>query len=258
MGRRLALVGLLGAGLLGALALSVPARATPGRPDPMRVLFVGNSYTRYNDLPGMVAEMSQSVPDGPLVVPTALTKLGATVRRHWIQRQARVRIERGDYDVLVLQGHSMAIHHAEEMRVYTERFAEQARRNGMRMVLFETWPRRDGHHVYRVGEAGTCPQDMLLEIDRLYGQLASCVGASLAPVGRAWMRELERHPDAQLHMDDGTHPSLEGTYLSALVLYGTLTGRDPRQVEFRHWRLTPPRARELRIVAADTLRTALR
>ncbi len=65
--------------------------------------------------------------------------------------------------------------------------------------------------------------------------------AAIAPVGQAFMSAVARGvatrnfwaPDARtdglidLWFDDGTHASAHGSYLSALTLYGTLTGLNP-------------------------------
>ncbi|GHC71965.1 hypothetical protein GCM10007320_07500 [Pseudorhodoferax aquiterrae] len=91
-------------------------------------------------------------------------------------------------------------------------------------------------------------QDMTADLRDAYAQAAQDAGAdgsggitAVAPVGEAFMLALAmgvataNHyaPDAgtdglpDLWWDDGTHASLYGSYLSALTLYGTLTGLDP-------------------------------
>jgi sugar phosphate isomerase/epimerase len=227
-------------------------------PDPrplMRVLFIGNSYTRYHDLPEMVEDVAESAIEGPRIESFSVTRMGATTRRHWIHREARMRLAYGHYDAVVLQGHSMAITdaQAEETREYTARFAETAHRVGTRVVLFETWARREGHPVYRRGEAGCNPQEMLRRIDGFYGELGARLGLSVAPVGRAWIRAIERMPDATLHERDGTHPALMGTYLSSLVLYGALTDHNPRTVRWQPYPITMQDAERLQSVAAESL-----
>ncbi len=68
-------------------------------------------------------------------------------------------------------------------------------------------------------------------------------GGGVAPVGEAFLRAVQTglatrdmwSPDAQadglidLWFDDGLHASKYGSYLSALVLFGELTGLDPAQ-----------------------------
>ncbi len=90
-------------------------------------------------------------------------------------------------------------------------------------------------------------QDMTVDLRDAYAKAAADAGADgsggitgVAPVGEAFMLALAmgvataNHyaPDAgtdglpDLWWDDGTHASLYGSYLSALTLYGTLTGLD--------------------------------
>jgi hypothetical protein len=68
----------------------------------------------------------------------------------------------------------------------------------------------------------------------------------IAPVGEAFMRAIRNGfatpnmyaPDAltdglmDLWFNDGTHPSVFGAYLSALTLFGTITGLDPQMLGF--------------------------
>ena len=47
-------------------------------------------------------------------------------------------------------------------------------------------------------------------------------------MGLAFEESYRRRPDLRLHKDyDGSHPSLEGTYLAACVVYASLYGRSP-------------------------------
>ena len=47
------------------------------------------------------------------------------------------------------------------------------------------------------------------------------------PAGSAWLRAWDLDPAVQLYGPDRFHPSLEGSYLAALVIYGGLSGRSP-------------------------------
>jgi hypothetical protein len=46
-------------------------------------------------------------------------------------------------------------------------------------------------------------------------------------VGLAWGEAARRLPTLDLYIDDGSHPAPAGSYLAALVMYSTLTGRSP-------------------------------
>lgn len=93
---------------------------------------------------------------------------------------------------------------------------------------------------------------MQKQINRVYARAARKLGAELAPVGRAWQNALDARPRPRLHSEDDSHPNPAGSYLTACVLYGTLTGRSPRDLDY-HARLTPELATRLQRVAAETV-----
>jgi len=234
-----------GALLLAALAPASTSEATEGR----RVLFIGNSYTRYNDLPRMVREISRSVPDGPTLRTRRETHGGYRLRGHWRQRRVRRLVERGRFDVIVIQGHSLSpLERPDEMEEYARRFTERARAAGSEVVLFQTWARHPESPT--LDELAMDPAEMHRRVDGVYAELASRLGARLAPVGRAWLRAQVEMPDTRLHRPDGTHPSMPGTYLSACVMYRTLTGQDPRRATWKPWRMRDEDAARIRAVAA--------
>lgn len=220
-----------------------------------RVLFIGNSYTRYNDMPRMVGEISRSVRGGPTLRTSRETHGGYDLRGHWRRRRVRNRIQHGRYSAVVIQGHSLGpIERPEEMAEYARRFSEHANAAGARLVLFQTWARREDSRVYeRLTLNG--PEDMLARVISLYGTLGRELRAQVAPVGDAFRRASSELPDTVLHRRDGTHPAVAGSYLSACVIYGTLTGRDPREARYRPWRLRPREAADIREIAAATLST---
>ena len=55
-----------------------------------------------------------------------------------------------------------------------------------------------------------------------YLAMAEDNDAYTAPVGMAWKQVRDTHPGLQLYVGDGSHPSVQGTYLAACVFYCTL------------------------------------
>jgi hypothetical protein len=95
---------------------------------------------------------------------------------------------------------------------------------------------------------------------------------AIAPVGESFMRAIAAGvatPDRyaanagsngliDLWFDDGTHASKYGSYLSALTLFGTLTGLDPAslgaaEIAARDLGISPAQALALQRVASDQL-----
>src|SRR5205823_4693251 len=60
-----------------------------------------------------------------------------------------------------------------------------------------------------------------------YDTIGSELRVTVAPVGLAWGATEPRLPTLDLYIDDGSHPAPAGSYLAALVIYSTLTGRSP-------------------------------
>jgi hypothetical protein len=246
----------LGLGLVVSLVLgSAPlGRASDGDRPPLRVLFIGNSYTRFNDLPGMVESLGASAPEGPRVDTRHETRGGFDLSNHWRRRRVRARIAHGGFDAVVLQGHSLVTLRAPgRLAEYARRFSSRVRAAGARLVLFQTWPRHaQSRHYRRLAVDG--PSAMFERIDAVYGEVGRELGAPVAPVGRAWLQAHREHPELVLHRrDPGTHPSVAGTYLSACVLYGTLTGVDPRAARWKPDGLSEPQAERIRAIASESL-----
>lgn len=241
------------AGLAVALVAPQGRAADRARHGILRVLFIGNSYTRFNDLPRMVEELSRSAPVGPILDTSRETRGGYDLRGHWRRRSVRQRIGRGRYDVVVIQGHSMAaIRDPGGFAEYVRRFAEHATASGARPILFQTWarhPRSRDYDRYRLSD----PSEMLARIDALYGEIARRLRVPVAPVGRAWARASAELPNVELHRRDGTHPALAGSYLAACVIYGTISGRDPRLATWSPWRMPRAQAARIRTIAAESL-----
>jgi hypothetical protein len=50
---------------------------------------------------------------------------------------------------------------------------------------------------------------------------------TIIPVGPAWQSALKSRPDLQLYASDGIHPSAMGVYLSACVVYASISAESP-------------------------------
>ena len=111
------------------------------------------------------------------------------------------------------------------------------------IFLISTWPRAD--HVYPEKGAwhGQNVDAMTRDVRAAYDQAAKNAGIkSVIPVGESWLRAMQAgvaDPNpydgiaaGQLNLwtHDSYHASTHGYYLQALVIFGTLTGKDPRSL----------------------------
>lgn len=222
----------------------------------IRVLFVGNSYTYVNDLPGWVTRIALSSGRPPAIETDSITAGGATLQDHWSAPATVARVGDGTWDYVVLQGQSVeplldpATFHA-----YAQQLADTASQAGAGPVFFETWARQEGNEIYDYPFSGGTPSAMQQGLHDAYLLAAQNAGGVMAPAGDAWSVVLAQYPAMTLHAADGSHPTEAGTYLAACVFYATLTGQSPLGVQDRPASLSDADATALQTVAADLVPT---
>ena len=220
---RLLLVACAAACLLGAVSL---AQASPPSAPPtstLRVLFVGNSLTAANDLPGEVARLARAT--GRQIETGMVAYDGYALEDHWYQGDARKALETGTWDAVVMQqGPSALLDSRIQLSLWAAKLAAEARAHGAEPALLTVWPEN-----YR--------RAAIVDVMASYRIAAKDARARLFPAGEAWHRAWQCNARLGLYGKDGFHPSRMGTYLAALDAYGRL---------FR----SPVDARALRIPAA--------
>jgi hypothetical protein len=201
--------------LSGALALLAPILPLAAQQTPARhILFIGNSYTYWNDLPMMVRALADSAGAAHLEV-EAVTAPGANLQDLWDEGTARERIGKGGWDLVVLQqGPSSQPDGRAVLLDYTRRFGEEVRREGGVPALFMVWPARERREDFD----GTRDS---------YTKAAEAVDGTLFPAAEAWRAAWKRDPSLVFYSADDLHPSRLGTYLTALVMVSELLDRSP-------------------------------
>ena len=183
---------------------------------PKKVLFVGNSYTYFWNLPQTVQAMAAEKKID--LITRQSTSGGAHWGHHWRgEKKLKTKeiIKKGDFDAIVLQDHSMsAINRVDSMFHFGQRLNNLGKKQGAQMYLYMTWAREWNPYM----------QPTIIE---KYTKLAENLNARIVPVGPAWERARQLRPGFPLYDDDGSHPSPLGTYLTACVFFGILTNQSP-------------------------------
>lgn len=239
------------------LAVPLAPARVHARRGPLHVLFIGNSYTRLNDLPRIVQRIALSVPGAAPFHVSSIANPGWDLARHWRVSATRLAIAGGGFTHVVLQGHSLsAIRAREDFQTAARLFDAEIDRAGARTVLLETWARRAGSSLYRTAHIATGPAQMQEQITECYADLARELGADLAPAGRAFLFAQQSIERPGLFRPDGSHPSLYGTYLAGLVIYAVVTHEDPRLVRWRPYPMGRRLAAQFRDVAFRAVQSA--
>ena len=214
--------------LLAALWLAYPVIACAdadvvAHAEPHNVLFVGNSFTYYNNsLHNHYRALLKSA--RPAVASAGrgriLTISGGRLPEYRAGLVAL--LESQEWDVVVLQGHSrgpITDKTDDAFREAARDYVEMIRAAGAEPVFFMTW-------------AYAGKPDMTAELDAAYTSIGRETGARVAPVGLAFARATEERPDIALRTADARHPSLAGTYLAACTFYAVLHRASPQGIAY--------------------------
>ena len=229
--------------LLTILLTLLAGPAAGPQPATLRVLFIGNSLTAANNLPQMVSDIAEAA-GTPRIQTSAVTAANASLEDHWQAGEARRAIARGGWDDVVLQQGPSALPESQVLlREYARRFDSEIRRSGARAGLYMVWPSKARFRDFD-------------GVSTSYARAAADVGGMLFPAGDAWREAWRRDPELPLYGGDRFPPSRLGTYLAALVIYETLTGRTtvglPAGVKGTEF--TPERVRLLQEAAHRTVK----
>ena len=169
----------------------------------MRILFIGNSHTYYNDLPAIVADLAAA--DGIRADITMLAHPGWFLHQHLADPEASFNIRRGRYDFVVLQEHAHPFGPKEDYLQSVQALASMAREAGSVPVLYMIWAKKDE------------PENQA-EITAAHEEAARETGAVLAPVGKYWREEQEKR-GLTFFGPDGAHASEAGSAFAASVIW---------------------------------------
>lgn len=223
----------------------------------LRVLFVGNSFSYYNN--GVQNHLNS------LVKAAGLREKGKTRFRlstlsggglyeqqisHLLKPQNRA------WDMVVVQGHSQEPinQHAAAFASNAKRLTNDIRESGAKAALFMTWGYENQPEM---GEA----------LARAYIELANQLDVLVVPVGLAFSAAEKNYPDIRLFVPDikaidplgkttflksDKHPSKAGTYLAACVFFSTFYQRSTEGLPY-HAGMDPKQANKLQKAAWDVV-----
>ena len=209
--------------------------------DHVRVLFIGNSFTARNDVPGLVAALAAS--RGHRLEHALISAGGASLRAHWNKGEAARRIESERWDAVVLQEQStLPLKNAWRFHENVRLFDGPVRDAGARLALYATWARAQA----------PASQDALTDA---YLEIGLELGALVVPAGEAWRAALALPAHPVLHDKDGSHPTLAGSYLAACCFLPVLFDESPDGADHVPPGLSASDAALLQRVAAATSST---
>ena len=195
-----------------------------------KVLFIGNSYTYVNDLPGTINNLALSMDTS--YIKDQNTPGGYRFMNHASNTTTYEKIFSEQWDYVILQAQSQEpswppSQIETDVFPYAKQLSDSIKKNNpcTEIIFYSTWGRKEG-------DSGNCAEwppvcTFAGMNDRLsvgYFTMAQENNASIAPVGHAWKiaREDNHFNNIDLYSGDGSHPSVYGTYLTACVFYQSI------------------------------------
>ena len=207
-------------------------QAAATQADTLQVLFIGNSYTFYNDMPSMFRGMAKAA-NRPVYVDES-TVGGYSLELHLAYRPTVDKILERRWNYVILQEQSMipTIPFYRDYSMYPSARQLDAiiKSVGAKTIFFLTWGRKSGGQQTMGYYSSPVFRDFYQMQDSLttaYRRIAAELSAGLCPIGLTWKLAFRADPNVGLWDGDGSHPSADGTYLSACTLFAMVFGSTP-------------------------------
>jgi hypothetical protein len=219
--------------LITALIFLLFAVSAQAQNDTLRVLFIGNSHTYFNNLPHMFAFLSQS--GGYAVEVDSNTPGGYTLEGHCTNQTTLDKINQGGWDFVVLQEQSayptIDFYRYGSMYPAARHLDSLIIQHGEHTALYMTWGWRGGGQRDIDGHYSVPFVDYFQMQDTVtaaYVMLRDILSSVLLPAGNAWARAMRTDTTLDLWSpNDNYHPNLMGSYLAACVFYATFFHQSP-------------------------------
>lgn len=190
-----------------------------------KILFIGNSLTRSNDLPALVREIGGL--DDVALVTTEVLFNDYSLEDHWNTGVAQKHIQNQKFDFVVCQQGPSALQESRELLIeYSKRFSRESKPNDAKFALYMVWP----------------SLSRSFDLDNViysYTEAAKVANAVLCPAGLAWKKAWEEDKSLGLYSRDDFHPNVKGSVLAALTIYASLfnkTNLDFIELDKTSWR----------------------
>ena len=186
----------------------------------LNVLFVGNSYTYYNQMPEK-AFTSIAREAGYEVSVTSVTHGGYRLSQfadpeNEEGKRLRDTIKNVRYDFAVLQEQSVTPIKDEAAFIKGASDVKELI-SADNFILYATWGRNDGSPM--LTELGLTREEMTEKLSKAYNSAAEKLDARVAEVGKAFLEYSKDHSKDDLYNPDMSHPSEVGSALAARVIF---------------------------------------
>ena len=176
----------------------------------MKVLFIGNSHTYFNDMPCIFKLICQ---ENSIDVDVTMLAHGYKgLDFHQKEPEVRFNILYGNYDYIVLQ-HLQGGFDEQTLNSSVEAIKKYIDRTDSKIVLYMPWTIKSEREKQK-------------SMSDAYINLAKKLNVLVAPVGLVWWEFKDEHPDIELYFKDDKHASEIGSTLAAYTIYRAIFNKN--------------------------------
>lgn len=206
--------------------------------DSKSVLFIGNSYTYYNNMPNLLKQIALSA--GDTIDAVSHTPGGRRISQHANDPQVYDLIRSRQWDYVVVQCQSQEPSFSDgqvaaDVFPYAKQICDSIRNNSNCSIplFYMTWGRKNG-------DSRNCPffpplctyegMDSVLQSN--YLKMGKQNDSEVAPVGAVWRELRSSSKSIDLYHSDESHPSFMGSMAIAYTFYTTIFRKSPYDASF--------------------------
>lgn len=169
------------------------------------ILFVGNSLTYTNNLPGILEEIA--IEFGESIKTTTLAFPNYAIEDHWNDGIFQKKLIENKFEYVIIQQGPSSQPDGKEMLVsYGAKMKLECNKNGAELAYFMVWPSKRYFYTFD-------------GVIKNYSYAAESNKAILFPVGRLWKKYEASTNTVILYGSDDFHPSKAGSFLAALAIF---------------------------------------
>ena len=190
-----------------------------------KILFIGNSFTFYWNLPSQVEKMS--IERGLNWDIKHFTVPSATLKIHWNNPDLKSILESETFDHVIIQEHSTNILTGEQgnPKFYFDQIASLIP-DSTQIHFFSTWMYPSMEQLNTNNEE--------YPIEESIKQIIEGTTTKIIPVGRAYKLFNDKHPQFNLLMEDEKHPNPNGSYLASCIIFSHLSAESSLNLSKRY------------------------
>jgi len=207
--------------------------------DTTNILFIGNSYTSYNNLPNLVTQVAFTA--GDTIYTESHTPGGRRISQHAADAQVFSRIRSREWDYVVIQCQSQEPSFpdgqvATDVFPHAKTLCDSIRAISACTIpmFYMTWGRKNGDASNCAFFPPLCTYEGMDSILRSnYLKMGEQNDAEVAGVGAVWRELRIKTPSLELYTADESHPSYAGSLAAAYTFYSSVFRKSPFDASYK-------------------------